>query len=166
MVQSAGRGVELDAIEAVYRRELARFVRVAAAIAGDEQDGWEAVQEAVAGVIRDRGSFRDEGPVEAWMWRAVVNAARSRRRRQRITGSEIVEAAAASVDRERGQLVRGAVGSLPERQRIVLFLRFYADLSYEEIGQVVGVSANTVGPTLAAAQAGLRRLLGEEVRHD
>jgi len=56
--------------------------------------------------------------------------------------------------------VRRAVGRPPERQRLVLFLRYYAGLDYEEIASVLQIRTGTVGPTLAAAQSTLRSHLG------
>lgn len=155
-------GAALAEIEDVYRREVGRFVRVAAAITGNGEDGWEAVQDAVARVVRGRAGFRGEGSLEAWMWTAVVNAARSKRREAtRELSSDIQpEEKGWSPEPEAREAVRRAVSGLPERQRLVLFLRYYADLSYEEIAAVVGMSSGTVGPTLASAQTSLRQLLG------
>ena len=55
--------------------------------------------------------------------------------------------------------VRAAVALLPERQRIVLFLRYYADLDYAAIGQAAEISPGTVGATLHAAHSALQQLL-------
>jgi RNA polymerase sigma factor (sigma-70 family) len=52
---------------------------------------------------------------------------------------------------------------LPERQRLVLFLRYYADLGYSAIAEALGISPGTVASTLNAAHESLRRNL-EEVR--
>jgi RNA polymerase sigma factor (sigma-70 family) len=59
--------------------------------------------------------------------------------------------------------LRAALAALPERQRLAAFLRYYADLDYEDIAAVLGITPGTVGATLNAAHAGLRRSL-EEVR--
>jgi RNA polymerase sigma factor (sigma-70 family) len=48
---------------------------------------------------------------------------------------------------------------LPERQRLVLFLRYYADLSYTQIGAALGLRTGTVSATLAAAHRTLRARL-------
>jgi RNA polymerase sigma factor (sigma-70 family) len=63
---------------------------------------------------------------------------------------------------EAGDL-RAAIESLPERQRTVLFLRYFADLDYRAIASVLGVTTGTVGSALNAAHAALRRSLEEEV---
>lgn len=153
-------GAGLGEIEAVYRREAGRFLRLARAVVGTDDEAWDAVQDAVASVVRARGSYNGTGSVEAWMWRAVLNAARSRRRRTGpvLVGDARVVESVAPVS-EDGDAVRAGVAQLPERQRLVLFLRYYADLEYGAIAEVLGISPNTVGPALASAQANLRRLL-------
>ena len=60
--------------------------------------------------------------------------------------------------------LRAAVGLLPERQRLVLFLRYYADLPYEAIGRVLGIERGTVAATLHAAHASLRQAMKEVAR--
>jgi RNA polymerase sigma factor (sigma-70 family) len=52
--------------------------------------------------------------------------------------------------------VRALLARLPERQRLVLFLRYYADLDYDAIATALGISSGTVGATLHAAHAALR----------
>jgi RNA polymerase sigma factor (sigma-70 family) len=49
------------------------------------------------------------------------------------------------------------IAALPERQRLVVFLRYYADLDYRAIAVALGVEVGTVSATLAAAHAGLRK---------
>src|SRR5690242_14309900 len=66
----------ISEIEALYRARYRRFVRVATAILGDDERAVDAVQEGFAAALRERSRFRGEGPLEAWVWRIVVNAAR------------------------------------------------------------------------------------------
>jgi len=53
------------------------------------------------------------------------------------------------------------VAVLPERQRLVLFLRYYADLDYRRIAQILGVRTGTVSASLHAAHKTLLRALSE-----
>ena len=75
------RGASLDELEALYRSRFDVFARVAASVTGDSERARDAVQEAFATAVRKRRSFRGEGPLEAWVWRIVLNAARSDVRR-------------------------------------------------------------------------------------
>lgn len=155
------KGADLDEIEALYRARFPAFVRTSAAICGDLESGRDAVQEAFAAAVRKRSKFRREGTLEAWLWPIVINKARDRVRRP-VESPVDVELSADGHDRESDAL-RIALAALPERQRLATFLRYYADLDYEGIAAVLGVSAGTVGATLSAAHAALRTRL-EEVR--
>jgi len=76
------RGASLDELEALYRSRFDVFARVAASVTGDADQARDAVQEAFATAVRKRRAFRGEGPLEAWVWRIVLNAARSEARRR------------------------------------------------------------------------------------
>jgi RNA polymerase sigma factor (sigma-70 family) len=156
------RGATLDELEALYRRLFDVFVRVAASVTADPERARDAVQEAFATAVRKRGSFRREGPLEAWVWRIVLNAARSDARRG-IPTVGYDEATGSNGRPERDAELRVALARLPERQRIAIFLRYYADLDYAAIGQALGIRTGTVAATLNAAHAALRNQL-EEVR--
>jgi RNA polymerase sigma factor (sigma-70 family) len=53
--------------------------------------------------------------------------------------------------------IRAWVAALPERQRLTVFLRYYADLDYAAIAQALGVEVGTVSATLSQAHSALRR---------
>src|SRR3954451_6993845 len=150
-------------LEQLYRSRYRHFVNVARAITGDGERAHDAVQEGFAGALRAQDSFRGEGPLEAWVWRSVVNAAlKASAPRLAEVGAAAAEAAAPS--RELSELAP-LVASLPERQRLVVFLRYYADLDYRAIADVLEVEVGTVSATLASAHRSIRRAL-TEVRAD
>jgi RNA polymerase sigma factor (sigma-70 family) len=149
-------GADLSEIETVYLRDFPRFVRVAAAILRDEERALDVVQDAFATAIRERRRFRREGPLAAWVWRIVVNGARKAVTPRPFDGRE-----PQASDTEANAELRAAVAELPERQRLILFLRYYADLDYRAIADVLGVSTGTVGAALNAAHTSLRRVLRE-----
>ena len=154
--------VSLEEIESVYRERYAGLLRTASAIADSREGGRDAVHDAFVNAIRGREGFRGEGSVEAWLWRIVVRAALERRRREH--DGRRVEAEAIWADRPGDEHVevRAAVASLPERQRLMLFLRYYGGLDYQAIAEATDVAVGTVGAELHAAHRSLRRRLGEE----
>jgi DNA-directed RNA polymerase specialized sigma24 family protein len=147
----------VEELEVLYRERLGDFTRAATAIAGDEESGRDAVQEAFAKALRKRRRFRGEGTLEAWVWRIVVNAARDagRRGRRKLATPTPVDA--------RADELGLPLELLTERQREVLFLHYYADLDYTTIAQALGISSGTVGATLSAARETLRGALTKEV---
>lgn len=173
-------GTSVAAIEALYRERAPVFVRFATAMLGDVELARDVVQDAFAQALRGRERFRGDGSLEAWLWSTVVNTsrnagrARSVRRRfalqaarprlrtprlEDLGGEETATLAAARLG-EQGAL-RDAIARLPERQRMCVFLRYFADLDYAAIAAALGISAGTVGATLNAAHATLRRQLEE-----
>lgn len=147
-------------IELLYRERYPVFLRVARATIRDDAAAADAVHDAFVHAVRNRRSFRGEGTLEAWVWRMVVNAARSRRRERPETAA--LDEAAEAGRNGFGDPVRALVATLPERQRLVLFLRYYADLDYAAIAAVLEIKEGTVGATLHAAHAALRRALEAE----
>ena len=156
------QGASLEEIERVYRQRLPEFRRVAAAILGNREAARDAVQEGFASAVRKRKTFRGEGPVEAWLWRIVVNAAREHgRHRDEVPDPEAGARAArnGTSEEESDTRIPVALALLPERQRLALFLRYYADLDYRTIADTLDIAIGTVGVTLSTAHANLRRLL-------
>jgi RNA polymerase sigma-70 factor, ECF subfamily len=146
---------------------LPRFVRAATAIVGDEGAGRDAVQDAFVQAVRKRASYKGEASLEAWVWRIVINEALALRRRR--TAELAWDAATATPQStnhlpEQDTTVRAWVAILPERQRLAVFLRYFADLDYQSIAIALEVEVGTVSATLATAHAALRRSYEEAVR--
>lgn len=146
----------LAELEQLYRERYRVFLRVARAVGAD--DAADAVHDAFVQAVRNRRSYRGEGTLEAWVWRMVVNAALKRRRELPTAASEDVAEATNGF----GDPVRALVATLPERQRLVLFLRYYADLDYAAIAAILEIKEGTVGATLHTAHAALRQALEAE----
>jgi RNA polymerase sigma-70 factor (ECF subfamily) len=154
----------LEEIEDVYRRRLAELRRVATAITGSREAALDAVQDAFARAIRQRESFRGEGSLDAWLWRIVVNTARDHAKERAAQPLEDASVRASGGSESGAPGERGLhvlVAELPERQRLTLFLRYYADLDYGTIAAALEISPGTVGATLSQAREGLRRLMNE-----
>lgn len=163
----APRGARIEEIETVYRSRLDTFVRVCTALLGDRELAIDAVHDGFAAALKRRESFRGDGSVDGWLWAVVVNSARNARRAQSVRATRAVPEQPAQPDPAHGtDLVRDHVAELPERQRLVLFLRYYADLDYEEIAAAVGIAVGTVGSTLNAAHAALHTALAKEARDE
>ncbi len=156
-------------IERIYRARYGRFRRVAVAILRDERLAEEVVHDGFVRALRHRRGFAGRGSLEAWLWRIVVNEARRRivteRQAVPLAPAALAEPAAATSNGHReGGALEALVAALPERQRLALFLRYYADLDYEAIAEALGVKPGTVAATLHAAHSSLRRDLLEVER--
>lgn len=153
------------AIEAVYRGRYVRFRDVLVGLTGSRELGGDALQEAFAQALRDRDSFRGDGSLEAWIWRIAVRTA-SRHRSGRggpggspelaTNGAAAPSPAWSDLDPELAEAVR----SLAPRQRLMVFLHYFADLSYAQVADVCSVSEGTVAATLSQARSALLDILG------
>jgi len=153
-----------QAIEALYRERYGRFRDVVTTITGDRESAHDVVQESFARALRKRRSFRGEGPLEAWVWRITLRTAREQAGRR--PGVSLNGALPAElVEPQRDPALAEALRTLPPKRRLIVFLRYFADLSYEQIAELCGVSEGTVGATLAQARASLEQQLREEEAH-
>lgn len=151
--------MDLGELEQAYVAGLPAFRRVAAAIIGDREAGCDAVQEAFATAVRKRHSYRGDGSIEAWVWRIVVNTARGSRRRSDRRTRVILDAAVQAPTSDSAVAIPLEV--LTGRQREVVFLRYFADLSYDQIGRILGIADGTVATTLSGAHGALRQAMRE-----
>jgi RNA polymerase sigma-70 factor (sigma-E family) len=145
-----------------------RLLRTAYAVCGDRHLAEDAVQSALASAYRSWRHVREADNSEAYLRKMVVNELLGRRRRKAWAmaspGASAHEPSHAShevavVERDR---VWNAITDLPPRQRAVVVLRFYEDMSEAEIAEALGIRPGTVKSQAAAAMAHLRRTLGEE----
>jgi RNA polymerase sigma factor (sigma-70 family) len=156
-----GKGATPAQLEALYRTRFAHFVRVAGAICGDGDRGRDVVQTAFIAAIRHRRSFRGDAPLEAWVWRIVVNEARRAALEPVATPPvENAERLNGHGGEEHDPLgIRRWIAVLPDRQREAIFLRYFADLDYGTIAEALGIEIGTVSATLGAAHRSLRKSL-------
>lgn len=157
-----GGGARVEQLEDLYRRRFEDFRRLANAIVRDRERALDVVQEAFAQALRSRRAYRGEGPLDAWVCRMIVNGARKALRERPLPALELEpEDRSGRNGSVRLDELRAPIAALPERQRLVLFLRYYADLDYRGIGEALGIETGTVGATLNAAHAALRASLEE-----
>jgi RNA polymerase sigma-70 factor, ECF subfamily len=158
-----------ETLEGVYRERAVAFRNAIAVVAGSYELAGDAVQEAFAIALREQARFRGDGPIEAWVFRIALRLARRERRRsdlgRQLGEGELPEAVLLAPERD--PALAEALRELSPRRRQIVFLRYFADLSYAAIADLTGVSEGTVAATLAQAHDALRHALcAEEVAHD
>lgn len=137
-------------LEAVYRDHYRSLVRLASLLLDDLGTCEEIVQDAFVAVWRRGPVLRTEGRLPSYLRSAVLNGARSHLRRRRVARRHLqpVQHPADGPDAEPlagdDGVILAALRSLPERQREVLALRYYLDLSEAEIAATLGVSTGSV----------------------
>ena len=163
------------AFEALVRRHQAAALRVAYSVGGGDAE--DSVQEAFVKAYRNLHRFRDGAPFRPWVLRIVANEASNARRsagrrvhlavRATTTGSTVAGSPEEDVlvAKQREQLV-AAMATLPERDRLVLAYRWFAELSEAEMADALGCRPGTVKSRLSRAHERLRAALAEDGAHD
>jgi RNA polymerase sigma-70 factor (ECF subfamily) len=163
------------ALECLVQRFQADVFGTALRLTHDRDVALELTNSIFFKVYQNLDAFQPGRPLRPWLLRIAANEAlnwlRSRRReREHVLGGEASDVAfeqlpggpdpeAAALSAERGAQVRAALARLPEHYRLVLTLRFFHDLSYQEIAAQTGQDANTVGVQLLRARQLLKREL-------
>lgn len=142
-----------EALEQLYREHYVSFRNGLAPVVGSYEEAHDVVQEAFARALRSRSDFRGEGSFRAWVWRIALRVALETRRRGRRNPIDLLDPQL--VESERDPDLAAALRRLPPRKRLVVFLRYFADLSYAEIAEVAGISEGTVAAALSQARAAL-----------
>jgi len=160
-------------VTALYQAHAVGLIRLAVVMLGDRPAAEDVVQEAFCGLYRRWDHLEDPGNALRYLRSSVLNGCRSvLRNRGRLpfrlgpdaSRPDSVESAeSTALVGEEHRAVLAALRKLPDRQREVLVLRFYLELSVAEIAQAVGISQGTVKSTVSRALAALGRLLGEGI---
>ncbi|HEV8629062.1 MAG TPA: RNA polymerase sigma factor [Thermoanaerobaculia bacterium] len=140
---------------------------------GDRDAAEETVQASYLKVLTGRARFAGRSSVKTWLFAVVRRTAGEQRRRARWRRLALAlmaartapppPAPAAEAGLEAAQL-RHALAHLPRRQREILHLVFYDDLTIEEAASVAGVSLGTARTHYARGKVALRRLVAERNR--
>jgi RNA polymerase sigma-70 factor (ECF subfamily) len=175
LIRRCQRGDKL-AIEVLIKRYQDYVYRLCYLVMRNEQDAEDMAQETFIRAFRalPRFEIREGASFEAWLYRISVNCCRSRMRRRWYQvlpwpdpPPPLHSEPEKHPDRQMMQLeardaMLAAVNTLGEKHRLVVILRYYADLSNEEIAQALNIPSGTVRSRLFTARQRLRALLGDE----
>jgi RNA polymerase sigma factor (sigma-70 family) len=147
-------------LEALYRERFERFARMARAVSASDEAAREAVQEGFARAYGGADAFRGDGSLEGWVWRSILHVMIDQARKPKhLPLTDQFEPVLP--DPEADPDLHAALLRLPPRRRMVVFLRFYADLSLRDIATALDLNEGTVSATLTRPKAQLRESLTE-----
>lgn len=173
-----GRAMSTDAdaaIEALYVAHWDQLVRLSVLLVRDQGQAEEVVQDAFVELHRRWARLDDPGRAAAYLRQSVVNRSRSALRHRGVVQRHLarqhhVDTAPAADEPvladSRRRAVIDALQRLPRRQREVLALRHYLDLSEAEIAQTLGISKGAVKSHASRGSAALRTLLAPHEDED
>ncbi len=155
---AACRSGDREAFRALYDLYKDRVYSVALYfLHGDRAAASDVVQMVFLKVIANLNRFRGDADFSTWLYRLAVNAcmdAVKRRKSEPLVSSDLeafADPASQEQDYARAQVassVRSAVSALPPKYRIVVLLRYFDDLSYEQMARVLRCSMGTVASRL------------------
>jgi RNA polymerase sigma-70 factor (sigma-E family) len=156
-------GVGLDEL---YRSHRLSMVRLAVLLVDDLPTAEDVVQEAFSKVHTAWDRLQDPSAAPAYLRTTVINGSRSVLRRRRTARlfvpprmTDAPGADAAVVLAEEHRAVLAGLQRLPRRQREVLVLRYWGDLSEQGVAEALGISRGTVKSTTSRALAALTAIM-------
>jgi RNA polymerase sigma-70 factor (sigma-E family) len=159
-----------ELVRTLYEAHALALIRAAKLLLRDQQSAEDAVQDAFLGLYQALPRLSDHDQILPYLRTAVINRSRSvLRARQRALlrkvqhDPPVSSAESAAMAGEDRRAVMAAVARLPRRAREVLVLRYYLDLTDQEIAATLRVSRGTVTSTASRGLAALARELQEEL---
>jgi RNA polymerase sigma-70 factor (ECF subfamily) len=162
-----------EAFRVLVDREKANVIGLCRRLLRDPMEAEDVAQEAFVQAYRALPTFRGDGPFGAWLGRIATRMAVARLKRPAdlradptreegwlIDPGSGVDPQLTMLDGERRAQVQAAISSLPEHQRRIVAMRFYGDMSLDEISSATGAPVGTVKSRLHRALAALRGRLG------
>lgn len=171
--EPADCGGATAAVTALYQANALDMVRLAHVILGDRAAAEDVVQDAFSGLYRRWGRLADHDKALAYVRTSVLNSCRTalRRGRRELSGLlpdgggagfvQFTGRILSVVDEDERVTVMAALRRLPSRQREVLVLRFYLDMSDQQIADQMGIGTSTVRSAAHRALVAVGRMLEE-----
>ncbi|GAA3158693.1 SigE family RNA polymerase sigma factor [Planomonospora alba] len=140
----------------------AALLRAARQVTGDPNDAEDLLQTALAKTYLAWERIEDRAALDGYVRRAMVNINISwwrRRRLEEYPSGELPEPVAQHAHRHLPEQVERALDGLPARMRAAIVLRYYEDMTEQEVANALGVSVGTVKSTVSRGMAKLRGAL-------
>jgi RNA polymerase sigma-70 factor (sigma-E family) len=156
-------------VERIYREHRLGMVRLASLLVDDRETAEDVAQDAFAALHRRWSSLATEDAAIGYLRTSVVNGARSVLRRRRTVrrnpqpGADVLTVAPADgrlLLAEEHREVIAALRRLPARQREVIVLRYWSELSEPEIASTLGVSIGSVKSSASRGRDAIAAILG------
>lgn len=163
------RAGDPQAIEELVNAHQARVFRLCVSILDNADDAQDAVQESFIAALKALPGYRGEASFHTWLFSIAINTCRAqlrqRKRRSNLQDNLMDPAVRESegkqsperrvMQSQHTEAIWRAVNSLDEKHRLPIILRYYHDLSTQEIADTLGVNVGTVHSRLSNARTRL-----------
>lgn len=163
------RAGERAAFDQLVRRHQKNVWRLVHRYLRNDADAFDVTQQVFVRAFKGLAAFRGQASVKSWLYRIAINCSLSwLRDHRRENASEIAEDALAEphpgpasiAGRQDSAQLRAAIAQLPPKQKLVLELRVFDDLSFREVAELADCSENTAKVNFHYAVKRLRDILG------
>jgi RNA polymerase sigma-70 factor, ECF subfamily len=183
------KGGDHSAFNEITRRYQHKVYRICYRWMGQEQIASEVAQDVFVALFRSLSRFRGEAQLSTWIYRVSINHCKNRRmyqhrraihrhdsldqpigeeedsRRRELPADDPMPDAGLHQSQAQ-QLLQQALDQLDEEQRYIIVLRDLEDLSYEEIGELLGLPRGTVKSRLHRARGQLAKVLARHIKQE
>jgi len=150
----AATGGDIESFGELCRRYYAAMVAVAYCILSDHQLAEDAAQESFARALINLENLKNKSRFVPWLAAICRNVAKDMiaARARRIKVEDLSNTAENSNDNENVHAIHRAIEQLPAPAKELIVLRYYNNLSYEQIGSVLGISQATINGRILRAK--------------
>ena len=145
---------DIESFGELCRRYYSPMVAIAYSVLSDHQLAEDAAQESFARALVNLRKLKNRKRFATWLAAICRNVAKDMVavKARRINAAYLSQAAEAGGHNENGMLIRRAIEQLPAPARELIVLRYYNNLSYEEIGSVLEISKASINGRLIRAK--------------
>ena len=159
----SGDPVAFTALVRRWQQPIARFLFH---FVGQEEEVQDLTQEVFLRAFLAASRYREQGELSAWLYRIALNVARDHGRRNRPRIKPVLDVPSTDLSpgeryeqKEISAMVNRAIAELPENLRVVLILRHYENMNFEQMARMLRTPASTLKSRFAVALERLREHL-------
>lgn len=166
------RAGDPQAIETLVNEHQARLFRLCLSILDDAADAQDATQESFIAALKALNTYRGDSAFHTWLFAIAINTSRAQLRQRKRRGNlktNLEEMTLTQsqdkqtperrmIETQHTEAIWQAINGLDEKHRMPIILRYYHELSTQEIAEVLGINVGTVHSRLSNART---RLTGD-----
>lgn len=161
-----------DAWQALVRAHEKQVYNFGLRMSGNVDDAKDLLQEVFLSAYQNLSGFRHDAKFSTWLMRIAYNRAIDQSRRRKARDADPLPEAPETVDErpgpaaeaqngQRNQRLQAWLAELSQEQRMVIELKFYQEMTFDDIATLEGISANTAKTRFYAGLTRLKTLMGE-----
>ena len=174
-VVSRWQSGDMEAFETLFRQHERLVFKNAYFITGSREEAEDVLQDVFVSIWQARRDFNPQkARLTTWLYRITLNKCLDRHRKRQLQAVPLENSGAEDIEDERQEIGKGAefeellaaLKALDRKHRAVLVLRYFNELSYEEIARAAGIPLGTVKSRIYQALKTLRSQLSAPIQNE